>query len=277
MRTFDLSWTELREKWLTAFSGNESEVIRNGANLSQYRYLRNKWNDTPSFYGGDPQDMVVYFREGFFVEALEEIDTSTMPIRKRKRPRWNDCEGDFRYDLFVSGDDNHFCEWTKREATPGLTVEFSTGFSAHVSAKTIAAYMRWICQALIAIENAGIDAAIYAVNSGNRRLRGSNDIAKYRIEVKREGERNDFTTWSALFSPGSYRQLGFFTFHLMADYFNDAPTQGYGTPISKGWDVRWNRETKTLEITHQGIHENGFPERDMTEALVAALTEAKGE
>lgn len=276
MKTFTLTFSEMRDKWLSSFNGKHTEIIGNSANCSEYNRLKSSWITNPDFYGGSPQDMVTYLKDGFFVDAMDNVDISTMPVRKRKRPRFNDCEGEFRYDLFEVGDENYFCDWTRREAIPGITVEFSTGFLASVSQATIAAYMRWIFQALLAIETAGIDAAIYAVNTGNGRLKGYSEPCKYRLEVKREGQINDFTNWSALFSPGGYRQLGFFTFHLMADHFNTTPGAGYGSPLSNGWNVKWNAEMRILEISHEGSREAGFPEQQMTEALISALGQARG-
>ena len=274
MHEFRITFSEMRDKFISAWKGNNPLQV----NRSNYDELKQEiWADQSTWSGGSPDDMVRYLRDGYVVPGLSAIDTSVIPAKKKRRPRFNDCEGDFRYDMFQSGEENCYLDWTKREITPAITVEFSTGFRYMVKAETIAAYSRWVCQALIALEEAGVDCAIHATISGIRRFAGEyNESSKIYIAVKQEGERCNFLNWSALFSPGCYRQLGFFTILLMAENSQRKAHHGFGQSSSARWNVKWNSEKKTLEITHDASSEDRFPEEIMTTKLIAALAEARG-
>lgn len=278
MLEYTLTFAEMRDKWIAGYRDNDTSFLANSHNADRYRSLKNEWISAPDWYGGNPDDTLRYFQDGFQTDMLDCVDTSAMPVRKRAKPKYNDCEGDFRYDLFASGDDNYFVQWSQRESIPGITVEFSTGFLADVPASTIAEYMRWLCAALIAIESAGIDAAIYATSYGVRRFQTSSDSLKWRMEVKREGERNDFLNWSALFSPASYRQLGFFTLILAAESLGHSVNPGMGATQSDSWNVTFEKETRTLKISHvsKGYATRSFPEKEMTDKLISALAESRG-
>jgi len=272
---FTIRYTEMRDKFIQAYHG-QSPL---GLNRSNYSELKADWNRQASWYGASAVDTIRYLQDGFVIPGLQGIDTSVIPARKRQKPRFNDCEGEFRYDLFESGDDNYFVDWTKREIQPAITVEFGSGFRGGTPAKVISDYSRWVCQALIAIEQSGIDSSVFATIKGAGRFADGNRLAEkqtIRIEVKREGERGDLLQWSRLLSPASYRHLGFFTILLMGDHFNRKVSGGIGGSSGEGWNVKWNSEKKSLEITHKAETREDFPERMMTEKLISALAEARG-
>lgn len=286
MLEFTTTFAEMRDTWIAGYRDNDFSAFTNSHNASVFRSQCSGRGYDKKWSGATGAEMLEWFREGYTVSALDDISADAMPVRKRSRPRYNDCEGDFRYDLFMTGDENHFVQWSNRESIPGITIEFGTGFRGHVPASVISEYMAWICSALIAIEASGIDAAIYATCEGIRRFENSAHFnpysetpdLKWRLEVKREGERNDFQTWSALFSPGSYRILGFFTNSLAADRLGKRVSDGMGGSVSKGWGVSWNSERRILEINHdagdQGMS-HSFPAELMTEQLKNALESAK--
>jgi hypothetical protein len=285
MLEFTMTFSEMRDTWIAGYRDRDFSAFRLPHNASVFRDQCSGYRG--SWHGSSGAEMLEYFREGFTVPGLDDISADATPVRKRARPRYNDCEGDFRYDLFMTGDENHFVQWSERESIPGITVEFGTGFRGHFSASAIAEYMAWICSALIAIEASGIDASIYATCKGFSRFeRNANRRSfretpapdlKWRLEVKREGERNDFQSWSALFSPGSYRILGFFTNSLASDRLGEKVSSSMGGSVSDGWGVRWNSERRILEISHNaGDHNNeDFPAEMMTEQLKIALESAK--
>lgn len=275
MLTFEITFSEMRRKFLAAAKG---EIVTSARNAGALELFVGKWmRNSGNFYGCRLAETLSYLASGFEVEGLDGINPDAIPRRKRARSRFNDSEGDFRYDLFCSGDDRYYLEFERREVIPGITVEFETGFLADIPAETIAAYARWICQALIAIETSGVDAAIYATATGSRRMTDSDENLQWRMSVKKEGERCDFTEWSALFSPGSYRQLGFFTNILAADANMRRISTGMGASISKGWGVSFDKDSRTLRITHVSTGYPGirFPEADMTAKLSQALSDAK--
>lgn len=269
-----LTFSEIRDSWVSAFRDNDTSIFSRMANRDVFLGQSQAYRHSAGFYGSTGAEMLEYLREGFTLPGLDDISATVAPVRKRSRPRYNDCEGDFRYDLFLTGDENHFVQWSNRESIPGITVEFETGFSSFVPASVIAEYMAWICSALIAIEASGIDSAIYVANEGHRITRNDSDSVRYRMEIKREGERNDFQSWSALFSPGAYRILGFFAITVATDRLGFSTDSGMGKPISKGWGVRWDSEKRTLVISHDGQGRD-FPESFMTDQLKSALDAAK--
>src|SRR5262252_9367655 len=157
VKPMKIPFTELRDMFFGLARGNDAGLV---INRNRSLELLSQWKKDRDWFGSSTDEMDGYLTEGFFVEGLESLDTSTIPVRKRKRIRYNDSEGEFRYDLFMSGDDNYFADWTKRESIPGMEVLIAWGFSGGVPARTIEQYNRWILRALIAIEAAGVDCSI---------------------------------------------------------------------------------------------------------------------
>lgn len=276
MSAFKITFSELREKWLAAFRGSEMPNL-SAANSRVLQAKLNDWRkyDAAEFSGATGAEMESNLVNGFIVPGLSEFDSNAIPVRKRQRPRFNDCEGDFRHDLFLSGDENHFIDWTKRETMPGVSVEISMGFRASTPAEVINEYNRWILQALVAFETAGVETSVSIYNRGTSRFVESSGATEYFIEVKREGERNDFTDWGAILGPGSYRILGFFTIILAAENNGCKCNSGFGSSATKEWGVEWNRHERKLQIKqpHTAMH---FPEAEMTQQLNKAIAQIRG-
>jgi hypothetical protein len=267
---FRINMGELREKFLSAHRnyGRLDGVSINASSVAHYSTI-----PSDNWTGGGASDFANYFENGFMPSHVPEFDTSVIPIRKKKRSRYNDCEGDFRYDLYTAGDENCFVEWTRRESIPGLHIQFFFGFLAKVPAEVITQYTDWLLGAFTTLESAGVDCSISVFNRARKRyLRsiGSEEIAEFHIEVKRESERNDYTFWSALFAPGAYRILGFFTVCLMAEFNKRQVNPSMGASLGKDWGVTFNPETRVIEISAYSLADD-FPEERMTRELAAAI------
>lgn len=247
----------------TAFRAirNGSSSFKNATNAS---LARSYANDT----------MAGYLESGYTPEKTPFFDTSTLPVRKKKRSRYNDCEGDFRYDLYTAGDENCFVEWSQRESIPGLHLQFFFGFTASVSGAVIDCYTDWLLGAFTTLESSGVDCSISAFSRGERRYGKTGEYTEWHIEVKREGERNDFTEWSALFAPNSYRTLGFFTTCMSAEFNNRTASSGMGRSAGPNWSVKFDTEKRVIEISADS-DASSFPEQRMTEELEAAIAASR--
>lgn len=272
---FRISMSDLKAQFLTAAKHGANKLsLTNHRNYGRVDYI---FGMDKSFTGASVSEFVDHFERGYSAPTID-LDTSVIPVRKKKRGRYNDCEGDFRYDLFASGDDNCFVEWTKREAVPGIHVQFFLGFTAFTPASVITDYCRWILSALTTLEASGVDCSVSVFNRGANRTenRRNGSVDEFHIDVKREGERNDFTEWSAVLAPGSYRILGFFTLVLAADSRNEVCSGGFGGSTGERWGVDFNAEKKVIEISAESTT-SAFPEERMSIELGKAIAAARGE
>lgn len=271
---FRISMSELKAQFLTAAKNGASRLsLSNRTNYARTQYILDMDSE---FAGASTEDFVSHCETGYSVAGME-LDTSVIPVRKRKRSRYNDCEGDFRYDEYSSGNENCFVEWTKREAIPGIHVQFFLGFVGFTPASVITEYCAWILSALVTLESAGVDCSVSVFNRGMDRSNGIRSRSdEFHIDVKREGERNDFTEWSAILAPGSYRKLGFFCLMLAADSRNESVAANFGRSTGNHWGVTYDSEKKIIEISAES-GTNHFPADQMTAALGAAIASARGE
>lgn len=270
---FRIGMSDLKAQFLTAAKHGSSKLtLSNRRNHSRVDTI---FGMSKSFVGATKEEFVDHFERGYSAPMMD-LDTSVIPVRKRKRARYNDCEGDFRYDLYSSGDDNCFVEWTKREAIPGIHVQFFLGFTAETPAGVITDYCKWILSALTTLEASGVDCSVSVFNRGMGRTEGSYRSDEFHIDVKREGERNDFTEWSAVLAPGSYRLLGFFTLVLAADSRNETCSAGFGGSTGERWGVSFDADRKIIEISAESTTRS-FPEERMTKELGNAIAKARGE
>jgi len=261
-----LDYSEVREAFLKNAESLTYSLRK--LNSDRWEHFHNQWEsaNASGWYGASLDDVKAWISRGFHVEGLRNIGADIAPERKRRKLKYAE-EGEMQIDLMLSGFDFPFLEWEKREKKPGLRVDIPLSFNANTDAELIAQYQRWVAQTLYTIETLGIDPEVNLVIQTERSYKGKRGIHSLLIRVKKENEASDFLNWSAMFSPGGFRMLGFAAMALAGDKRGWQLRSDLGRAVSQGsWGVAWNEESRKLEI--QANHSaRSFPADVMTDRL----------
>jgi hypothetical protein len=273
--TWLIDWSELRDKVIDAQNGKRvCEIAENQKQFKEYvtpTGSRAKWT------GYGTEEIKRWIVSGYQVQGLI-LGDPPVPIRDKRKLRFNEDEGEFHYDLAMSGDDNYFSEWTKREIIPGLAVEAEISFVCSTDNKILTDYFAWICRAVYSLEENGVDCQVSLTMTMPNVFGGYGDPKRRTIvRVKKENEISDFTFWSAMISPACFRTFGFCAQTLNADAHGRKVSSGQGSNSgSRQWSVKFNPDRRVMEI--KCPYSGGgysFPEEDMTRQLHEALAETR--
>jgi hypothetical protein len=270
---FTIDYAELREAWRT-FHVDPMTVYRNPANRSAGLSLVGDW--TEEWSGSSIPEMADFIANGYRVAGLEGV-TSLMPGKPRRKIRYAEEGDELLLELAWSGADTPFMDWEKRVTKPGLSVEIHMTFSAGFPAKTIVQYQRWIARALQTLDENGVDMEVVIVSPLNNLCSDDPSLkTKTRIRVRKAGEASDFSNWSAMFSPGGFRQLVIMSTGIHADRIGKVVGAGYGSPQAYGsWEVAYDEERALIVIGNDNYNRD-FPEAEMTEKLRNVLAKLNG-
>jgi len=270
LETFVVEWADLKEKTRALLRGEK--VCQRVGNQNIAEEHTSQLSEFDSWRGYGKNDLSRWIERGFSLPGLD-MTNPLIPIREKRRLIFAEEGEELHLDLAYSGIDEHFSLWTKRETIPGLAIRINHSFASSMSANVVNAYFSWLCRALYALETSGVDCDVTMVNSVNELWGawGSEKRTNTVIRVKRENEATDFSSWSPMLSPASLRSLGFVAMCLHGDAAGQTVNASLGSPKSHSFSVKWNEETRLLEIdcTPHGIYE--FPETDMTAQLHKAL------
>jgi hypothetical protein len=270
VNTFTLEWADLKSTMLSVIDGNKPplKILRNATRFEDF-LTSNKDKRWRGFSAAEVKRWLV---EGYQLDGLQ-FDNPPIPIREKRRLEYKEEGEEFHIDLAYDGEDSVFSEWTKREVIPGLAVECEYTFSSATSHETLRDYFQFICRALYALEQAGIDLDVTLSNTV-RKLYPDNSTRYQRttIRVKKENEASDFHTWSAMLSPASLRAFGFCAGLI------DADSRGYEAHHAMGyadvpgeWGVAWKPEEEKLVFSVTPHRSQGFPAQKMESDLRNAL------
>lgn len=269
-------FTDFKQDYINLVNGKT--ICKMQANQNGCEKLARQWQGGSStfsagWYGCSSDQMISWFRNGYKVEGMTLIPP-IVPVRKRRRLQYGE-EGELQLDLMRSGHDYPFLDWTRREIIPGMKIDIEIGSLAEASIVAQGAYYRWVLRALIALEGAGVDLEIWLTSRATGVLaRNSNATVATHFQVKREGEMNDYLTWSAVFSPGSHRHLTFLARHLAADRNGLTASGVGGSRNTRPYSVSYDPETRTLNI-YSPNNAKHFPEEEMDIELRDVLLQAR--
>lgn len=270
---FTIDYAELRDSW-EKFTHDPMTVYGNPLNKPAGLALVSMW--TQDWSGSSIPEMRDFLARGYRVEGLSDV-TSLIPARPRRKLKYSEEGDELLLDLVWSGVDEPFMEWEKRVSTPGLSVEIYMTFSSSFPSKTIVQYQRWVARALQTLDENGVDLEVKIVNPLSGLCRGNSALrTKTMVRVRKAGEASDFANWSAMFSPGGYRQLGILSTGIHADRIGETFDSGYGMPQAYGkWEVAYDDETARIVIGNSNS-DRDFPEHEMTEKLRSVLAKLNG-
>lgn len=272
IKDWQIDWSELREISLKALKGervcsdptNQSEVVSN---------LRGSGG---SFHGFTADDVIRWLESGYRVPHMI-LGEPPVPIREKRKLIYQEEGDEFHYDLAVSGDDNYFSSWTKRETIPGLAIVAEIGFSGDTNATVIRDYLSWLCRSVYSLEENGVDCQIsIAVTARDTLKRRDGKFRRAVVRVKKENEASDFAYWSAILSPAGTRGFSFALRALWAEAHGKTVSTGMGSSNQgKPWSVEFDSETRLLKIFPKWDASYSFPEEEMTEQLHEALKKTR--
>lgn len=269
---FTIDYAELRNLWEDFIA--QPEKVYRPENVPAARSLTGSWS--ADWSGSSIPEMREFLRSGYRVEGLDNV-TSLIPSKPRRKLRYADEGDEMLLDMAFGGADEPFIEWEKRASKPGLSVEIYMTFSASFPAKTIVAYQRWIARALQTLDENGVDMEVSLVSPLNGLA--SDDYSwksLTKIRVRKAGEASDFSNWSAMFSPGGFRQLVIMSTGIHADRAGKRVSYGYGSPQAYGkWEVAYDEERNRIVIGNSNS-DTEFPEFTMTEKLQSVLAALNG-
>ena len=265
---FTVEWFELKEMLEKTLAGNIPAFSQPSHKEWCNEYLGLSGDFNAKWRGYDRADVKRWLVNGYQLDGLV-FDNPPIPIREKRRFRFQEEGEEFQLDLFLDGNDNHYGDWTKRQIIPGLAVECEMSFSSGVKAEVTRDYFQFLCRALYALETSGIDLDVTLTNSVQGLMRGGNSFST-RIRVKRENEASDFHAWSAMLSPAALRSYIFCAKLLHGENAGKTVDSGLGRPESREWSVKWNSERRLVQFSIDGIA-GSFPESRMETQLREAL------
>ena len=266
---FTLEWPVLRNVVKQALQEGKVSACKRQANATHI--LRHTQGAT-SWNGYTAGQLERWVTQGYDTETLKGLGEFTPPLREKRRYRYSDDGEEILVDRALSGDDDYYGEWTKRENIPGVAIEAEIMFCAGVSPEIVNAYNVFICQALFTLEAEGIDCQVT--------LKFSSDDAasdgKFQhsiVRVKKENEATDFRSFSAMLSPAALRAFGFtaLILHSEAKGMTASGSLGRGNPSAKEWKVEWDSERRVLKFDCPYMGDRSFPAEEMQRKLKAAL------
>jgi hypothetical protein len=260
-------WYELKDKFLK-FTGDGPEKGVWPTQPTMESLPRDEWTNT-SWVGDSVAGMRKKIRDGYNPPELVNIEKYTpMSDRRRIRPAEEGNEIDFTRAW--SGDPTPFAEWELRKSKPGMRIVAEMSMHCGTPAAILADYGAWIAGIMHGLETQGydieLDVALTVKSLMTDDGYGDENLSAAMIRVTDEGEYSDFEEWSALFSPGGFRILGFVAFGMLADKVGKQAETSLGYPTGSKWDTTWNPSEQTLTIScPNGAH--NFPADDLTQSI----------
>ena len=262
-REFTIDFSALKNQWLAYVDGRltpESPWLAQA--VQDWKTARpGGWS------GGNAKQVAEWCRDGYSAGELAGDFGEYHETRDRRRLVFGET-GELHADLAMSGFDYPFQEWTPRRRKPGLAVHIEFTFAASTPAKVVEEYGRWIAQMVQRFETSGFDLEVSLSIPGIGTYqddRTRKDVTH--IRLKRENEASDFSDWSAMFSPGGFRVLGFTALALGGVFHKTEVCSSLGMPDGKGqWNIEWSPETRLLNVRCPN-HSDSFPADKLTKQL----------
>lgn len=261
-----LEWDDVRDTFLHIADGGS---YPQGAIVETIAEVKRE----PDFYGSTLEEMRGWLREGYFSPELSDAATQVKEIDQSEIVY--DEEGE-NVDVAaaLSGDDSPFYEPEDRPVRPGIRVVVQLAFLGVTRKEIIAEYGAWVAAILANFEGEGIDVELdVELPSAMMLVKGDAESRNNMIvRVKRAGEIRDYSDYSALFSPGGFRLLGFTARAMACQEWGVKCAQGYGCSDKGQWGVEWTPEDRTLKITRPPSPMD-FPQEMMTEKVEKLLAQ----
>ncbi len=243
---YSYSWLEVIESYKRFFQDKEPAKGR----------IRNRQMDMPSYdrqtnggwMGATSEQMLNWIESGY---TFNDVDSDLLPdATEGEGTKWHftddSMDAEYQYDLDEQGELEYYLRRDRVESKPGISLRVGMGFHSGIQPKPVNDYGVWVGSLIASLEGQGYDLEIELFSHSERLIRGEAKTENV-VEVTKFGEITMFSDFSAFFSPGGYRHLNHLVKMLQGEngkHINDS----IGTPISKGYGISWNPDTRVLEI-----------------------------
>jgi len=260
-----IEWDDLRETFLAAAEDN---FMHPQAAFMKTVYGARDAFRAESFYGNTTGEMCGFLHNGF---TSDELASAEAYVKEITLPNliWDEEGENVDVAAALSGDDEPFFQWEDIPTKPGIKIVAELAFLAGTSPSTIGRYGAWLAGLIANLEGEGVDVELDIALPSERNLvnQDLNSRNQMVIRVKRAGEVRDFADYSALFSPGGFRILGFCARAMACQMWGVTCSTGFGSSYDrKRWGVCWDDSERTLYITRPAQPES-FPADEMTARL----------
>lgn len=258
-----IEWDDLRAEFMRVANGGKhpqaafNQTIQRGSDP----YMAQR------FYGDSVAGMVDKLEHGF---TSPEIAGAEAYVKEIRLPQIIFDEEGENVDVCaaLAGDDEPFFQWEDIPHKPGIKIVAELAFLGTTNVRVIGEYGAWLAGLIANLEGEGVDVELDIALPSERGLvdndpRSANQMI---IRVKRAGEVRDFTDYSALFSPGGFRLLGFCARAMACQEWGVKCSSGFGHSLNREWGVAWDDSERTLYVTRPATPYE-FPADQMTAEL----------
>ena len=250
--------------------------------VSRLEELARAWRTEPSFYGGTPDDVKTYMRDGYRVgqlngDLLPGVLRTREGTARRGQWLWQESGDEVDLTLALSGDPDCFRSFEQAPTLGGLNVVALFAFSSTTDFNIIAQYGGWIARLLGTCQTAGISPSLI-IDQYGQGVTNKDATTLIRVRVKQENDALDWRRYSVLFSPPGFRHLLFAALCRATGPTHLVPgdtASHLGRPLSPSdnWDLSWDPSTRTVTCWGPTAPRSFDPEL-MTQKLIetGALT-----
>jgi hypothetical protein len=235
LKAYPITWSQHKQEMLKSLEYGVAPTSH-GSYKARAGRIDGGW------LGATQDDTVKWLKHGFKHDGLK-VKTAD-PYERSFKTRWNDWDGDPDLGRAVAGFDRYYFGRTKYTAKPALTINFEYYFSAAFSIDLITSYGSWLAQLFGALEQRQYSLEVNAVAGINR-----GNPARVELQMKKHGERADYTDWSAIFSPAGYRVIMFSAIVRACELAGTSADYGLGGPHNGRAGVTYDEDAHTLNIT----------------------------
>jgi len=266
-REIVIDWDEIRETYFKIRGGE-----RHPQSASAFLHnLPTTQREADLFYGATGEQMDEWLHNGFTSDEIQGADLYVKDIHLPEQI-WDEEGENVDVCAALSGDDEPFVEWEDLPSKPGIRVVAELAFLGGTQPSVIAEYGAWLAGALANLEGEGVDVELDVAHPSAQNLveNDSGSSNQMIVRIKRAGEVRDFADYSALFSPGGFRILGFTARFIACQKWGVTCSSGFGRSTNRSWDIDWDPTDRTLYITRPAQPSN-FPAEMMTAKLAEVM------
>ena len=264
MSKYHYTWMELTDKY-KRYAIEREDAPRRIRDKVEGLY------DDPEWNGASTGQMHDYIIKGY---EFPDIDPDLLPdAGEGEGGRWyftDDPDGaEYQWDLDEMGEMDYYLKRKQVKSKPGIKLQIDMGFNSGINHSVIDQYGSWVGSLIATLEDNNYDLEI-DLYSKNKNLIGGEPETEIEVQVSKFGELVFFKDWNAIFAPGGYRHLNHLAKCLPSEQ-GKRVADNLGYPMTKGYNVQWDTENRTLVITcgKDAI----FPAALMNEALAKAKEE----
>jgi hypothetical protein len=262
--------------------GELAELYRLGAERGEFvgpyhKKMQSSWTTATadSFHGGNSEELLGYLAHGYTPPSGTFTGVPVSFEGEGVAWKYNDEDGDYEHDLFISGEPDYYLDRRIVPSKPGIHVVVGMDFNGGVGPDVVAAYGEWVGGALFAIGSAGFDVSLSVTNtvtngySGEHEKTGKNygrkDKSEFVVVVKRFGEVVIPKDFLILFSRVGFRHLIFLA-SVIEERHGLTADAGLGSPIRSDWGIDYDDDQRVLQVSSKSSG-GRFPVETMDKQL----------